>query len=88
MFCPFLLCQDVGNDHFSTDSGCDNHSCINFSFYLALNQVDSGSDLIDKMTLIVVDTQPTKKTKECRPIQIDTEEKWKQKEITPRKQGI
>ena len=28
------------------------------------------------------------KTKECRPTQIDIEEKWEQEKITPRKQEI
>ena len=54
------LCQDVGNNHLSTDSGYDNHSCINFPFHQGLNQVDSSTDLLDKVVLTKVVTRPTK----------------------------
>ena len=55
------LCQDVGNDHVLTHAGCDNHSSINFPFYQGINQVDSSTDLLDKVVLIKVVTRPTKK---------------------------
>ena len=75
MLCALNLCQDVGNDHLSTDSGYDNHSCIDFPFCQGLNQVDSSTDMLDKMVLTKIVTRPTKKIKECRPTQTNTEEK-------------
>ena len=70
MLCTLDLCQDLGNNH----SGYDNHSCINFPFRHALNQVDSSTDLLDKVILIEV-VITNQKTKECRFTQIDTKEK-------------
>ena len=40
---------DIGNDHLLTDSGYDNHSCINFPFHRVLNQVNSSADLLDEV---------------------------------------
>ena len=54
------LCQDVGNNHLSTDSGYDNHSCINFQFHHALNQVDFSTNLLDKVILTEDVLRPTK----------------------------
>ena len=54
------LCQDVGNDHLSTDSGYDNHFCINFPFRQGLNQVDSSIDLLNKMVSTKAVTKPIK----------------------------
>ena len=61
------LCQDVGNDHLSTDSGYDNHSCINFPFHCPLNQVDSSTNLLDKVILTEVVIQPTEKLRSIDP---------------------
>ena len=54
------LCQDAGNDHLSIDSGYDNHSCINFPFCQGLNQVDSSTNVLDKVILTEVVIRPTK----------------------------
>ena len=75
MPCAVNLSQDTSNDHLLMDSGYDNHSCINISYCQGPNQVDSNFDLQDKVILPKVITQPTKKTKECRPTLIDTKEK-------------
>ena len=40
MLCALNLCQDVGTNHLSTDSGYDNYSCINLDM-LGFNAVDS-----------------------------------------------
>ena len=61
------LCQDAGNDHLSTDSGYDNHFNINFSFRQGPNQVDSSTNLLDKVILIEVLTRPTEKPKSVGP---------------------
>ena len=61
------LCQDVGNNHLSTDLGYNNHSCINFPFHCDLNQVDSSTNLLDKVVLPEVVTQPTKKLRSVGP---------------------
>ena len=58
---------DIGNDHLSTDSGYDNHSCINFPFHRALNQVDLSTNLQDKVILTEVVPRPTKKTRSVGP---------------------
>ena len=55
------LCQDAGNDQLSTDSEYDNHSCINSPFRQDLNQVDSSTNLLDKVILTKVVTRPTQK---------------------------
>ena len=76
-------------NHLSTDSGYDNHSCINFPFHCALNQVDLSTNLLDKEILFNQGCSTiNQKTKERRPAQINTKEKWKQKEITLRNQEI
>ena len=51
----------------STDSGYDNHSCINFPFHSAINQVYSSTDLRDEVILTKVVIQPTKKTRSVDP---------------------
>ena len=61
------LCQVASNDHLLMDSGYDNHSCINFSFRQGLNQVDSSTNLLDKVILTKVVLQLTKETMEYRP---------------------
>ena len=53
-----------------------------------LIQVDSNTNLLDKVILTEVVPRPTKKTKECRLTQINIEENWQQEESTPRKQEI
>ena len=52
--------SNIGNDHLSTDSGYDNHSCLNFLFHCALNQVDLSTDLLDEVILTKVVIRPTK----------------------------
>ena len=51
---------DMDNNHSSTNSGYDNHSCFNFPFYHALNQVDSSINLLDEAILTEVVLRPTK----------------------------
>ena len=58
---------DIGNHHLSTDSGYDNHSCINFPFHRTLNQVDSNTDLLDKVILTEVVLRQTKKPRSVGP---------------------
>ena len=60
MLRAFNLCQDTGNNHLLMDSGYDNHSCINLPYYQGPNQIDSSIDLLDKVILTKVITQPTK----------------------------
>ena len=55
------LCQDTGNNHFSMDSGYDNHSCINLPHSQGLNQVDSNIGLLNEVILNKVVIQPTEK---------------------------
>ena len=52
---------NIGNDDLSTNSEYDNHSTFNFPFHHALNQVDSNTDLVDKVILTEVVLRPTKK---------------------------
>ena len=52
---------DIGNDHLSTNSVYDNHSCKNFSFHSALNQVVLSTNLLDKVILTKIFIQPTEK---------------------------
>ena len=61
MLCALILCQDVSNDHLSTYSGYDNHSCINFPFHCALNQIDSNTNLHNRVILTKVVMRPTEK---------------------------
>ena len=49
------------------DLGYDNHSCINFPFYGALNQVYSSTNLLDKVILTEVAIQPTIKPRSVGP---------------------
>ena len=48
MRCALGLCQDVGNNHLSMNSGYDNHFCINFLFHCTFNQVDFSTNLLEK----------------------------------------
>ena len=66
------LRQDTSNDQLLMNSGYDNHFYINILHRQGSNQVDSSINLQDKVILNKVVTQ---RTKECRPTQIDTEEK-------------
>ena len=47
-FLPFEE-LNMGNNHLSTNSECDNRSSINFPLQHVLNQVDSNTDLLDKV---------------------------------------
>ena len=67
MLCALNLCQDVGNNHLSTDSGYDNYSCINFPFHGTLGQVYSSTNLPYKVILTKVIIQPTKKSRSVGP---------------------
>ena len=67
MLCALNLCQDVGNNHLSTDSGYDNHSCIIFPFHCTLNQVDLSTNLLDKVILIKIVIRLTEKLKSVGP---------------------
>ena len=67
MHCALNLYQDAGNDHLSMDSGYDNDSCINFPLSQDLNQVDSSTNLLDKVILTEVVTTPTKKPRSVGP---------------------
>ena len=58
MLCALNLCQDAGNNHLLMDSGYDDHSYINFLFRQGLNQVDSSTNLLDKVILTEVVTWP------------------------------
>ena len=58
---------DKGINHLSTDSRYDNHSCINFSFHGALNQVDLSTNLLDEVILTKVVLQSTKKPRSVGP---------------------
>ena len=66
---------NIDNNDLSTNSEYDNRSSINFLFHHALDQVDSNTDLLDEVVLTEVVLRPTKKSKECRPTQIDSKEK-------------
>ena len=52
---------NLGKGDLPTDSEYDNRSSINFPLYRALNQVDSNTNLVDKMILTEVVLRPTKK---------------------------
>ena len=80
------LIMDKGD--LSKKSEYDNCYNINFQLHHALNQVYLNTDLLDGAILTKVVLRPTKKTKECRPTQINIKGKCQQKEITPRKQEI
>ena len=60
MLCALNFCRDAGNIHLSIDSGYDNYSCINFPIRQSLNQVDSSTDLLEKVITTEVITQSTK----------------------------
>ena len=51
----------MGDSDLSTDSECDNRSNTNSPVHHALDQVDSNTDLLDKVILTEVVLQPTKK---------------------------
>ena len=64
MLCALNLCQDTGNDHLLIDiGGYDNHSCINLLYGQGPNQVDSSINLLNKVILTKVVTQPTNQPK-------------------------
>ena len=65
--CALNLCQNIGNNHLTMHTGYDHHSCTNFPFHQNLNQVDSSTDLLDKVVLAEVVTQPTKKPRSVGP---------------------
>ena len=65
--CNLNLCQDVGNNHLSTHSGYDNYSSIDFPFHWIFNQVVSSNNLLDKVVLTEVITQPIKKPRSVGP---------------------
>ena len=58
---------DMGNDHLSTNSGSNNRSIINFPFHHALNQVDSNTDLLDRVILTKVALRSTEKPRSVGP---------------------
>ena len=58
---------NISNGDLSTKLKYDNRSNINFPIHHALNQVDSNTDLLDKVILTEGVLQLTKKNKECRP---------------------
>ena len=61
------LCQDTGIDYLYKDIGYANHSCISFPFRQSLNQVDSSTDLLDKVNLTKAVPRPTKKPRSVDP---------------------
>ena len=87
---PFLPYDEPNlcNDYLLRDSEYIDCSCINFSCYGVLNQVDSNMDLLNNVILTKVALQSTTKTKECRPTQIKIKENNKQKEITPKNKKV
>ena len=58
---------DIDNNHLSTNSEYDGHSGINFPLRIALNQVDSTTDLLDNVILTKVVLQPTEKPRSVGP---------------------
>ena len=58
---------NMGNNHLSTDSGYNNHSCINFLFHRTLNQGDLSTDLLDKVILTKIVPRPTGKLRSTGP---------------------
>ena len=58
---------NMGNDNLSNNSEYDNRSNIIFPFHHTLNQIDSNTDLVDRVILIEVVLQPTKKTRSVGP---------------------
>ena len=52
---------NMGNSDLSTNSEYDNRFNNNFPIHHALNQVDSNTDLLDKMILTEVVLRPTEK---------------------------
>ena len=67
---------DVNNNHLLLKSEYNDHSVLNILLRSTHYQVDSTTDQLDNVVLSEVVLQPTKKTKECRPTQINIEEKW------------
>ena len=57
----------MGKGDLSTDSEYDNRPNINFSLHHALNQVDSNTNLLDKVILTEVVLRPTKKPRSVGP---------------------
>ena len=58
---------NIDNNHLSTNSEYDDHSCINFPLQFALNQVDSATDLLDDVVLTEVVIRPTEKPRSVGP---------------------
>ena len=58
---------NMSNNDLSTNSEYDNRSSINFPLHHTLNQVDSNTDLLDKVILTKVVLQPTKKSRSVGP---------------------
>ena len=79
---------DMNYNHLLVDSTHADHSILNFLPQFTSNQVDSTTNLFNEVISTEVVIRPTEKTKECRPTQINIEEKWEQEKITPRKQEI
>ena len=75
---------DIGIDHLSTDSGYDNHSCINFLFHRALNQANLSTNLLDEIILTEVVNQ---KPRSVGPHKL-IPKKNRNKKIMPRNQEI
>ena len=57
----------MGNNNLLTDSEYNNRSNINFPLHHALNQVDSNTNLLDKVILTEVVLRPTKKPRSVGP---------------------
>ena len=58
---------DTDNNCLSTNSEYNDHSVINFPFQFAPNQVDSTTNLLDKVVLTEVVLQPTEKSRSVGP---------------------
>ena len=58
---------NMGNDDLSMNSEYDNSSNIKFPLHHALNQVDSNTNLLDKVILTEVVLRPTKKPRSVGP---------------------
>ena len=58
---------NMNNNHLSTNSEYNDHSVLNFPLQFTPNQVDSTTNLLDKVVLTEVVLQPTEKPRSVGP---------------------
>ena len=57
----------MNNNHVSTDSECNDYSVLNVPLQFTSNEVDSTTNLLDKMVLTEIVLRPTKKPRSVGP---------------------